>query len=105
MQQLPKYAPHAPNPCALQTFTKNQLWHPLDHKKKQEFKLAPGKSPKEPMMLMSKLDEVYRAPANSSGRHYKTELWVAAMDLANNLPHNRYVLGFDVLGFQVRLCG
>jgi len=97
--------PHAPNPCALQTFTKNQLWHPLDHKKKQEFKLAPGKSPKEPMMLMSKLDEVYRAPANASGRQYKTELWVAAMDLANNLPHNRYVLGFDVLGFQVRLCG
>lgn len=46
--------------CRLQTFTKNQLWHPLDHKKKQEFKLATAKGPKAPVMLMSKLDEVYR---------------------------------------------
>jgi hypothetical protein len=32
---------------------------------------------------------------------YKTELWVTALDLPNNLPHNRYVLGMDVMGFQV----
>ena len=77
----------------------------MDHKKKAEFKLSPGKTPKEPMQLMSKLDEMYRPAANSTGKIYKTELWVSAMDLANNLPHNRYVLGFDVLGFQVSSAG
>jgi hypothetical protein len=44
----------------VQTFTKNQLWHPLDHKKRQEFKLAHRKGANAPVMLMSKLDEVYR---------------------------------------------
>jgi hypothetical protein len=44
----------------LQVFTKNQLWHPLDHKKKQDFRLAPGKTPKAPVSLMNKLDETYR---------------------------------------------
>jgi hypothetical protein len=32
---------------------------------------------------------------------YKTDLWVSAQNLADNLPQNRYVLGYDVLGFQV----
>jgi hypothetical protein len=41
-------------------YTKNQLWHPLDHTKKQDFKLQPGKKRKDPVSLMTKLDEVYR---------------------------------------------
>ena len=41
-----------------------------------------------------------RAPANTS-KVFRTELWLSAMNLADNLPLNRYVLGYDVLGFQV----
>lgn len=44
----------------LQAYTKNELWHPLDHTKKQDFKLQPGKKRKDPVSLMTKLDEIYR---------------------------------------------
>lgn len=43
-----------------------------------------------------------RAPDGSPGRRFKTNLWLKAMNLAENLPRNRYVLGYEVLGFQVR---
>lgn len=85
-----------------QDIPKHTLWHPLDHKPKIGFKLAPGKG-LEPPTAMIKLEEEYRSPggAPSSQLLHKTDLWLAAQDLAHNLPLNRYVLAFDVLGFQV----
>lgn len=79
-----------------QTFTKHYLWHPLDHKQKQEFKIAVYKG--KPT-LHSKLDETYRSPPGKKSG-FRTEMWVAASDVGTNLPKNRYVLGLDILGFQ-----
>lgn len=70
-----------------------QLLHPT------HFLARPTNTPTHPP-THPPLHTLHRSPAGSPGG-YKTELWVAALDLANNLPHNRYVLGFDVLGFQV----
>lgn len=41
-----------------------------------------------------------RAPVNSS-KAFRTQLWLSALNITDNLPQNRYVLGYDVLGFQV----
>lgn len=45
---------------ALQVFSKNKLWHPLDHGEKLEFKLQPGKALLEPPSLATRLNETYR---------------------------------------------
>eukprot|EP00775_Hariotina_reticulata_P010175 gene10175-10335_t len=83
-------------------FAKHELWHPLDHKHPLDFKLAPGKALLSPPTLMTKLNEQYRVPENKQppATPYQTTLWVGASDLALNLPRNRYVLGFEVMGFQ-----
>lgn len=89
-------------PCALQMFAKHELWHPLDHTGPLDFKLAPGKTLLAPPTLMSKLNEQYRTPEHKPqpATPYKTSLWVGTADLALNLPRNRYVLAFEVMGFQ-----